>query len=113
MTTAFFSEIAEQGYQPLLHRATGTIRIDLNGSRRVEHWYLDLIKGNVAVSQRNEPADSVIRTDRRTFERVARGEANAMAAVLRNEMTFEGNPTLIVLLQRLFPYTANQEGRTE
>ncbi len=110
MTTEFFADLAERGYEPLLQRATGTVRLDLGTGKRAEHWYLDLAKGHVTVSRRDEPADCVIRTDRATFDRLATGEANAMATMLRNEISFEGNPTLVVLLQKLFPWPPQQEG---
>jgi putative sterol carrier protein len=110
MTTAtdeFFTSLAERGPEPLLQRANGTVRIDLDG----EHWYLDLAKGRVAVSQRDEPADCILRSDRATFDRLASGQANALAAMLRNEITYEGDPSSVVLLQKLFPWPT--EGRSQ
>jgi hypothetical protein len=37
------------------------------------------------------------------FERVARGEANALAAALRGEIDVEGEPGLLMAFERLFP----------
>jgi putative sterol carrier protein len=99
-TDQFFSSLAERGQEPLLLRANGTVRVDLDG----QHWYLELGKGQVSVSHRDAPADCVIRSDRETFDRVARGESNAMASLLRNEIMFEGDPGMVVLLQKLFPW---------
>jgi putative sterol carrier protein len=106
MTTAtesFFSDLAERGPEPRLQRASGSLRVDLSNG---EHWYLDVHKGRVAVSHRHDPADTIVRTSPETFEQLARGETNAMAAMLRNDIIFEGAPALGVLIQKLFP----QEG---
>ena len=60
-----------------------------------EHaYYLD---------RRNARADCVLRTDKALFDGIARGEVNAMAAILRGELAFEGDVQLLVLFQRLFP----------
>jgi hypothetical protein len=37
------------------------------------------------------------------FERIARGEANATAAVLRGAVIIDGDMELLVQLQKLFP----------
>jgi putative sterol carrier protein len=103
MTTAtetFFTSLADRGYEPLLHRANGTLRIDLGD----EPWYLEMHKGKVNVSRRHEPAESVVRAEPQVFDKVASGQTNAMAAILRNEVMFEGDPALVVLLQKLFPW---------
>jgi putative sterol carrier protein len=52
----------------------------------------------------------VLRADKASFDRVIAGELNLMAAVLRGEVTVEGDPRLVVRLQRLFPRP--QGGRT-
>jgi putative sterol carrier protein len=103
MTTAtetFFTSLADRGYEPLLHRASGTVRVDLGD----EPWYLELHKGRVNVSRRDDEAECVVRAEPANFDKVASGQTNAMAALLRNELMFEGDPGLIVLLQKLFPW---------
>src|SRR5262245_45236912 len=100
-TEQFFTSLADRGYEPLLHRANGTLRVDLNDD---EPWYLEVTKGKVKVSRRSEDADCLVRSDPATFNRVASGQTNALAAMLRNEVMFEGEPTLLVLLQKLFPW---------
>jgi SCP-2 sterol transfer family protein len=110
-TEQFFNTMSERGYEPLLQRAAGTVRIDLarNGSTKdIEHWYVRLDRGRVGVSHEDGDADCVVHTDRKTFDRIASGQANAMAALLRSEISYEGNPTLLVLLQRLFPWPVAQ-----
>ncbi len=109
----FFTGLGERGRQPQLARAQATVRVDLTTAGGVEHWYLTLDRGEVTVSHQDGPADCVMRAERDTFDQVARGELNAMAAMLRNEVTFEGNPVPIVLLQRLLPSPAATKGYTD
>jgi hypothetical protein len=37
------------------------------------------------------------------FDGVVTGQTNAMAALLRGEVTFDGDPELMLLFQRIFP----------
>ena len=48
-------------------------------------------------------ADCVVRGDKALFDGIAGGEVNAMAALLRGALTFQGDPELLVRLQRVFP----------
>jgi putative sterol carrier protein len=101
-TAEFFEALARRGHEPLLAKTTGTVRVEIVGGERTERWLIAVDAGDVAVSRRNTRADCTVRCDRDLFGRVARGEANAMAAVLRGAMTIEGHPGLLVLFQRLF-----------
>ena len=99
----FFAALGGSAYEPLLHGATGSVRFDLVDEQDVEHWLVTIERGSVSASRRNRRADCVVRVGRSLFERIADGEANAMAAILRGEMTLEGDAQLAVLFQRLFP----------
>lgn len=100
--TTFFDELAQRGYEPSLAKASGTARFEIaNG--KTERWLLTIDKGRLSVSRRNARADTVVRSDRRTFARVLSGKENVMAAVLRGEIAIEGDSRLLVGLQRLFP----------
>jgi len=102
-TRSFFDDLAARGNEPLLQNDSGTLRFDLVEGRRVEHWYVSIDRGTITVSHEKEAADSVLRTDRSVFDRIASGRMNAMAAVLRGELVPEGDLSLLVLFQRLFP----------
>jgi hypothetical protein len=41
--------------------------------------------------------------ERPLFNKLARGDTNAMAAVLRGEIGIKGDPELLVLFQQMFP----------
>lgn len=99
--TEFFEELGARGHEPLLERASGTIRIELtNGKRTV--WLVTVKRGDVTVTRRNAGADCVVRGPEKLFDGVVKGRVNATAAVLRGEVQVEGNPELLVQFQRLF-----------
>ena len=68
-----------------------------------EIWFVSVSDGKIAVSRANADADCVVRTSRELFDGIASGEVNAMAALLRDELTAEGDLELLMLVQRLFP----------
>jgi putative sterol carrier protein len=102
-TADFFAALKSRGHEPLLRKASGTVRFDITDGKRTERWLVELKKGEIAVSRRHTKADCVVSTDRALFERIASGEANALAALLREEMNVEGDINLLVLFQRLLP----------
>ncbi len=102
-TAAFFGELGGRGHEPLLNKASGTLRFDLRDGKRVDRWLVAVKKGEVTVSRRNGVADCVVSTDRAIFDGVASGKTNAMVALLRGAMGVEGDVQLLVLFQRLFP----------
>ncbi len=102
-TTKFFEELGSRGHEPLLGKVTGSVRFDVVAGKRTEHWMVDIEKGDIRVSRGRSAADSVLRADRASFERIVSGEQNCMAAALRGELAVQGDPRLLVLVQRLFP----------
>jgi putative sterol carrier protein len=102
-TMTFFDTLAERGHEPLLKSTSGTLRFDLRDGDRVEHWHVDVRKGDVAVSRRNAKADAVVRLDKVLFDRIASGSMNSMAATLRGVIAPEGDLKLVMLFSRLFP----------
>ena len=99
----FFRRLAERGREPLLQNVSGTLRFDLVGGERVEHWHLTIKDGGVTVSRKGAEADAVVRTSKVLFEGMTAGRVNAMAAALRGALVLRGNLALVVLFQRLFP----------
>ena len=84
-TGEFFDELGKREHEPMLRKATGTLRFDLVDGTSKEHWSVAMKKGDVSVSRANDKADCVVTTDRPLFDAIVRGERNAMAAVLRGE----------------------------
>jgi putative sterol carrier protein len=108
-TAEFFDRLAGR-HEPLLGNAKGTVRIELESGGKTERWLLALDNGDVTVSHRNTAADCTLRTDKASFDKIAMGKMNAMAAVLRGGVTVEGDQRLALLLQRIFPGPPGQRG---
>jgi putative sterol carrier protein len=108
-TAQFFDRLAGR-HEPLLGKAKGTIRVELANGGKTERWLVALDNGDVTVSHRNTSADCTLRTDKASFNKIAMGKMNAMAAVLRGGVTVEGDQRLALLLQRVFPGPPGQRG---
>jgi putative sterol carrier protein len=102
-TTDFFDALGRRGYEPLLRKLSGAVRFEIRDGKRVERRYVTVGKGSVTVSGRGARTQTVVRADRAVFGRIAAGELNPVAAVLRGELEVEGDWRLLVLVQRLFP----------
>ena len=107
----FFGQIGSFGHQPLLAKADGTARFDVVDGKRIERWFLTLRKGHVTVSRKNAKADMVVQAPRPLLEQIIQGKANALAAVLRGELTIEGSTELLVIFQRLLPRPSDARTR--
>jgi len=102
-TRSFFDDLVARGHEPLLQNDSGTLRFDLMDGRRVEHWYVSIDKGDITVSHDDAAADTILRTYRSVFDRIASGRMNALAAMLRGELVPEGDLSLLMAFQRFFP----------
>jgi putative sterol carrier protein len=99
----FLEELDRREYEPLLAKVTGRVRFDLVEDGRADRWLLVVAKGHTTVWHRGGPADCAIQADRALFERLCRGEDNAMAAVLRGALVCSGDVELLFAVQRIFP----------
>jgi putative sterol carrier protein len=102
-TADFFEELDRRAHIPLLAYTSGTLRFELVNGGRKERWFVTLDRGDVAVSRKTGGADCVVHASKELFDEVVSGRVNAMAALLRGELVAEGDPNLLVRLQRLFP----------
>jgi len=98
----FFNRLAASP-QPLLQNDDGTVRIDVAEDSTVQHWLMHIDHGRVQVSHRNVRADAVLSADQALFERLVRGEANALTAGLRGQLGMQGDMRLAVAFRRLLP----------
>jgi SCP-2 sterol transfer family len=99
----FFSQLGRRGHEQLLAKVTGSVRFELVDGGRTDEWRVALTKGDITVSHEAGPADCTIRVDRRFFERLCRGEENAIAATLRGALVCRGDVELLFAIQRIFP----------
>jgi hypothetical protein len=100
-TAEFFETLARRGHEPLLGKARGTLRFELAGDRRTETWRVTVDSGDVAVSRSKAAADCVVRTEKMLFDAIVAGEANAMTALLRGALAYDGDPEILVRFHRL------------
>jgi predicted lipid carrier protein YhbT len=103
----FFQEL-EKSHQPLLGKVLGTVRFDLtDADDTTDHWLVSVNRGDITVSQQKHlslsKADCTIRSDKKLFEQLIKGEANAIAATLRGTIICTGNVELLFAIQRIFP----------
>jgi SCP-2 sterol transfer family len=101
--TAFFEEIQARGHEPLLAKASGTLQFELSDVDTVETWVLQIDRGNVVVSRDAVESACRIQSTRKLFDGVVSGRQNAMAAMLRGEIVYDGDTELLMLFQRVFP----------
>jgi putative sterol carrier protein len=99
----FFQELGRRGHEPLLAKVTGSVRFDLVDDGRTDRWLVAVDQGGTTVSHGGGAADCTIRADRALFERLCRGEENAIAAVLRGALVCTGDVELLFAIQRIFP----------
>jgi putative sterol carrier protein len=100
---AFFEELGRREHEPLLAKVSGRVRFDLVDAGRPDRWLVAVDKGDTTVLHKGGPADCTVQADRRLFERLCRGEENAMAAVLRGALVCSGDVELLFAIQRIFP----------
>jgi SCP-2 sterol transfer family len=106
--TEFFDRLGRRGYEPFWARTVGNVRLELVDEARTDAWVVTIDRGNVSVSRDDGESHCGIRLARSLFEQLTRGEANAMAAVLRGDITCTGDVELLFALQRVFPGPPNQ-----
>jgi SCP-2 sterol transfer family len=99
----FFEELGRRGHEPLLAKVTGRVRFDLADGGRTDRWLVAVDKGDTTVSHHDGLAGCTIRAERALFERLCRGEENALAAVLRGALVCTGDVELLYAIQRIFP----------
>ncbi|WP_406073041.1 hypothetical protein [Micromonospora sp. NBC_01638] len=102
-TERFFESLPSRAPDVLGGLIDGTLQIDLGSDHRTEHWLVRTRPGSVQVSRARGPADALWYSSAALFDRLISGEAQGLAAVLRNESTFSGNVVLFLAFRRFFP----------
>jgi len=99
----FFREL-EKSHQPLLGKVLGTVRFDLtDADGTTDHWLVSVSRGDITTTQQKGKADCTIRSDKKLFEQLIKGEENAIAATLRGAIICLGNVELLFVILRIFP----------
>ncbi|WP_422771114.1 SCP2 sterol-binding domain-containing protein [Plantactinospora sp. WMMC1484] len=117
-TADFFAGEAQRRAHLLPQGISATVRLDLSHperterTERTEHWYVTLREGEVAVSREaDRDADCIISTEKPIFDRLVLG-ANPVAATLRNDVTYQGSPEVLIYFERLLPGPPDSVGPT-
>lgn len=108
-TREFFRALGGRGYEPTLADVAGSVCFEIVGANRSDSWLVEIDKGRVAVSVGDAKADCRVRIDEELFEKLLRGEANAMAGALRGSALLSGDLELLLTLPRIFPGPKDQE----
>jgi SCP-2 sterol transfer family len=112
VTAEFLAELGRRDHVPLLADVSATLGLELAHGGQVDHWLVTIDYGKVEVDRADAPADCLVRTERALFDEMVTGRANAMAAMLRGALTFQGDAAILVQFQRLFagpPASARQQ----
>ncbi|MGC5030447.1 SCP2 sterol-binding domain-containing protein [Micromonospora sp. DT229] len=109
-TVRFFEELDQQGYDPLLAKLSGTLRLDLHEGPQTTHWLIRIDRGRVRISREDMVADTVVGTSPELFEDMVLGRENGLAALLRGDMTITGDARLVVQLDRILPGPPHSRG---
>lgn len=110
-TDEFFLSLEPRGRIPRLRATHGTIRFDLRNEATVDQWLITFDNGRVRVSRNaRQPVDTVITTDADAFERLARGEENLWALLVRGQLIIQGNRPLVMAFRQLMPQPPGNQG---
>jgi ubiquinone biosynthesis protein UbiJ len=102
-TTRFFDELEAQGKVPILADRSGTIRFDVRSGDDIEHVAVGIQHGVVDITTAGDRADAVVTLDDGLLAGLATGRENALATLLRGDLDVEGDLSLVMVFQRLFP----------
>lgn len=105
----FLIDLGERGHVPALSDTSGVVALELLNGSEPDRWLIIIDKGNVSVDHQDGEAGCRLLVDRSLFERLIRGETDAMAAVLRGAATPVGNLELLLALQRVLPGPPDQQ----
>ncbi|WIG61417.1 MAG: hypothetical protein OJF49_004165 [Ktedonobacterales bacterium] len=101
-TRAFFESLSTRGYEPLLHRVSGSYRVDIDrGDGNWQIWRVAVDHGALKVSEDTSNADCIIKCSQEEFDRLVHGHENVVAAFLQGQVEVEGNLGLAQSFQRL------------
>jgi putative sterol carrier protein len=104
-TMDLFEHIGKVGHLTELEKAHGTLLFEIADTEPIERWLVTVDNGDVSVERgaHAKAPTCVVRGTRAVLEGIAKGELNAMAAVLRGDLVIDGDLQLLMLVQRVFP----------
>ena len=90
--------------RPTLSRIEGTVRFDVVDGDRVDHWLVNIDRGNLAVSRADGPADCVVSGEQGALRPTGNGsdEPDGCGPAGR-DLAVDGDLDLLLAVQRVFP----------
>jgi hypothetical protein len=107
----FFADLAAPGHLAAFEGHSATLRFDVADGGQLQHWYVAVSDGDVAVTRQNKDADAVIHVERQPFEAIVTGRMNSQAALLRGVLICEGSMAALLMFQRSLPGPPDSTGR--
>ncbi|GAA1768591.1 SCP2 sterol-binding domain-containing protein [Luedemannella helvata] len=98
----YLNELERSDDVPILRRASGTMRFDIEGENAIQRWLVTMNRGQISVKRSNAPANCVVRGDRAIIEKMINGELNPLAGMLRGLVQVElaADSEVLVLVVR-------------
>jgi putative sterol carrier protein len=101
-TADYLQHLGDRPYPNLPDTTSGTMRLDIQGEGRTDHWYLTIDQQRVQVVRSARDADLLVRGTQEVFDRLVDGRTHVAVSLMRGEVEVEGNLRLLMLLRRLF-----------
>ena len=98
-TAAFFEELEQRGYEPMLQTVSGTVRFDILGEGS---WWVTVDRGAITVAKGGASADCTFAIAADDFAPIVRSKLNPFAAALQGRVQFTGDPALALLTMHIF-----------
>jgi putative sterol carrier protein len=95
----FFEQIPSRISPEQAQKLAASYRFDIDGAGT---WRLEPDGDRVVVTESDEPADCVIKTDEATFRGIVEGGQSAMGAFMTGKLRVEGDIGLAMRLRDLF-----------
>ena len=101
----FFKELGTRGYEPLLHRVTGTYEFDIAGASR---WLIRVDAGKIHVfelspdSKRQDKVDCKIVCSGEDFNEILQGTQDEVTSYMQGRIQIIGDLAMAASFQRLF-----------
>jgi SCP-2 sterol transfer family len=80
-TAEFFDALVERGHEPLLEKATGTVRFDLKDGKKTDRWLVTVSRGTSRSRARICGQTASFTADKSLFDGITSGKTNAMRPI--------------------------------
>lgn len=111
-TESFFRWLENFKTGAAFQSARGTIRFEISTDDQDEEWFVGVDGGTFSVSRKKGPVDCIVRLSAGLFQRLITGNENLFSAILRNEVTVEGDMRVFTPFRWLLRQHPDSEKQT-